>query len=397
MPEPPRTFVPAGRSRDRRRERGVALLLVMMVVVLVMIVVTALSFSAQVDLRVSTNELDGFSVHYAIRGALHAARFLLKEDGGENSHDGLLDKWAEPEQWLELDFGEDIRLKIDVVDESRKFNLYWLLKGTHTEQQHARDRLISILDVMREDTAGDLTPAEAADLAARIADYIKVRRAGKSKEYEGILLPPTRGNFLLSLQELLPFVGEFVMYDQVNDSGEKLAGLERFVTIWSDGKTNVNTADRVVLQCFFPQHERDKAERILEAREAVSDPERNPELLKPPTLGQQKQERFIGIQSLDDLVKADAISNKDKERLSAFLGTASQVFSVFVTARKQRIVQRHRLVIRRDKTALVTLLSEGRTDRRIELGEEAEDPFQDDEDGAEDAGASELNRLLRGR
>jgi type II secretory pathway component PulK len=384
-----------GRFRDRPDERGVALLLVMMVLVLVMIVVTELSFSARVDLEVSSNELDDFSVQYAIRGAIEAARYLLKQDGTENSHDGLQDKWANPEQWLQLGFGENVQVKIDIVDESRKYNLYWLLKGTNTEQQRARDRLISILDVMREGTANDLTPAEAADIAARITDYVKVRRSGKKKEYEGILLPPTRGNFLLSLKELQPFVSDFVMVDQVNENGERLPGLERFVTLWSDGKANVNTADLVVLQCFFPLAERDKAEKIIEAREAVSDPERNPELLKPPTLGQQKQERFIGIQKLDELVKADAISNKDKERLGAFLGTGSQVFSVFVTAKKGNILRRHRVVIRRDKSSLITLLNEVRTDRRIEMGEDVEDPFAEDLEGEEQA--TDPTTLLRGR
>ena len=379
--------------RHRPGQKGVALLLVMLVVVLVIVVVTELSLSARVDLKVASNELADFSVEYALRGALDATRYLLKQDGGENTHDGLQDKWGDPEQWLDLNFGEDVRVKIDVVDESRKYNLYWLLKGTPTEKQRARDRLISILDVMREGTAHDLTPAEAADIAARITDYIQVRRAGKKKDYDGIVLPPTRKNFLLSLEELMPFVGKFIFYDQITEEGEKLAGLERYVTIWSDGKTNVNTAEWAVLQCFFPLNERDKADKIIEARDAAADPEQNPELQKPPTMGQQKQEKFVGIQKLDELVKAEAITNRDKEALGAFLGTQSQVFSVFITAKKKSIQRRQRVLIRREKSQLYTLLNEVRTDPRIDLKQDAVDPF------SEEGGLTEIDptSLLKGR
>jgi type II secretory pathway component PulK len=368
------------RFRTRPGQQGIALLLVMMVVMLVMVVVTELQLSARVDLQVSANEMDDFAVEYAMRGAVDAARYLLKQDGGENSNDGLQDKWAEPEKWLQLEFGEEIRVKIDVVDESRKYNLYWILKGKPTDRRNAVDRLVSIIDLMREGTNHDLSPAESADLATRIVDYVKVRRAGKKKEYEGIVLPPTRKNVLLSLQELIPFVGEFVFYDQVADDGEKLPGLERFITIWSDGKSNVNTADWVVLQCYFPPAEREKANQIIEARESLSDPEKNPELNKPPSLGKKKEEPFIGIKKLDDLVKAGAISNKDKQRLSPFLGTSSQVFSVFVTAKKQKTYRRQRLVIRREKNKLYTLLNEFRKDRRIQMGEDVEDPFAEEEE-----------------
>ncbi len=382
------------RFRHRQGQEGIALLLVMLVVVLVLIVVTELSLSARVDLQVSSNEIHDLPVQSAIHGALDVARHLLKTDGDENSHDSTHDKWGDPEKWIDLDFGE-VKIKIDVVDESRKFNLYWLIKGTSTEKQRARDRLVSILDQMREETQHDLSPAESADLAAKITDYIKVRRAGKKKEYEGILLPPTRKNFLLNLTELLPFVGEFIFYDQISEEeeggeGEKLPGLERFVTLWSDGKTNVNTAEFEVLQCYFQYHERDKAQRIIEAREALADPEQNPELKKParPTLPAtpghpggpgQKSEKFIGIKNLQDLVKAEAITNKDKEKLGAMLGTASQVFSVFITAKKKNILRRVRVLIRRDKSKLFTMFFEERKDKRIQFGEDTDDPFSDED------------------
>lgn len=386
--------------RPRKDQEGIALLLVMLVVVLVLIVVTELSLSARVDLQVSSNEINDLPVQSAIHGALDVARHLLKSDGDENSHDSIHDKWGDPEKWIDLDFGE-IRIKIDIVDESRKFNLYWLLKGTSTEKQRAGDRLVSILDQMREETQFDLSPAEAADLAAKITDYIKVRRAGKKKEYEGILLPPTRKNFLLSLTELLPFVGEFIFYDQVTEEEEeKLPGLERFVTLWSDGKTNVNTAEFVVLQCYFPYHEREKAQRIIEAREAIADPEQNPELKKPamPALPAtpggpggpgQKNEKFVGVKSLQDLVKAEAITNKDKVKLGAMLGTASQVFSVFITAKKKNILRRVRVLIRREKSKLYTLFYEERKDKRVQFGEDTDDPFSD-EGWLSDANPSEM-------
>jgi len=365
----------------------------MMVVMLVMVVVTELQLSALVDLRVSANEMDDFEVEYAMRGAVAAARYLLKQDGGENSNDSLQDKWGNPEQWLHLDFGEEIRVKIDIVDESRKYNLYWILKGKPTERRRAVDQLVSIIDVMRDGTNHDLTPAESADLATQIIAYVKVRRAGKKKEYEGIVLPPTRNNFLLSLQELVPFVGDFIFYDQLTEDGEKLPGLERFLTIWSDGKTNVNTAEWTVLQCYFPPNEREKANQIIEARESLADPEKNPELKKPPSLGKQKEEPFIGIKKLDELVKAGAISNKDKQRLGAFLGTSSQVFSVFVTAKKKKTYRRQRVLIRREKNKLYTLLNEFRKDRRIEMGEDVEDPFAEDEE----AEGVDPSKLLKGK
>lgn len=380
----------------------------MMVVVLVMIVVTEMSLSARVDLEGVTNEVNTFQLDSAVQSAFSVARILLKHDGGENQHDGPQDKWADPERFVQLDFG-DARIKIDVIDESRKYNIYWVTAGLERDKRRAEERLIAIIDGMREETAHDITPGEAQDLASKITHYVKVRRAGKKSEFEdNIILPPTREHVMLSLRELTPLVGEFILFDQETEDGEKLPGLERFITIWSDGTTNVNTAELNTLACYFPQNERHKAEAIIEARETIaSEAEENkeskasapaPAVGLPGGLGGGQgagqggglagalggggaggKGKFVGVDSLDALVKADAISNKDKEALTPFLGTKSDVFSVFITAKLKKSFRRVRMVVRRDGSTLYTLLRETRTDPRVVFGDE-EDPFAFDED-----------------
>ncbi len=409
MPAPEPDLPPTPPGRDD--ERGIALLLVMMVLVLVIIVVTELMFASKVDMRTAKNEFDGFSLDYAIRGGFDCALALLQSDGNDGEHDGFNDKWARPDDYMKLDFGDTI-VAIDIVDESRKYNLYWILKGNASEKRVAVARLTQIIDTMRDETDHDIAPHEAQDIAAQIANYVRVRREGKRKTYENrIILPPTTKNALMSLSELLAVVPEHVYYDQVTDEGEKLAGLERYITIWSDGKTNVNTAESCVLASFFGRDGPDKAKRIIDAREDIADPENASKFgrgsastttTQQPTGGGANplagalgggatpggKESFVGIKSLEELAKAGAIDNRDAQQLAPFLGTGSQVFSVFVTAKLNKITRRVRYVVRREKQQTYTLLRELRTDPRVDLDPEAIDPFAADED--DDADIAEM-------
>lgn len=384
----------------RPDERGIALLLVLLVLVLLLVLITQLALSARVDLQVAVNERKTLRLEYALRGALEVGRYLLRLDLEENQHDGLQDKWARPRAYVPLDFGEGLRVVLDIVDESRKFNLYWLATGRPRERRTAQDRLTRILDVMREKTKYDLPPYEAEELAARIARYVRARREGKRRKFDDRILAPSRHGVLLSLEEIRPLVGDFLFYDQETDDGEKLPGLERFVTLWSDGRVNVNTAPPTVLRAFFPDRDLWKIERLVELRRKLA--EEAARLPAPPPApvpvgpggpgGPAGPERFVGVKTLEELVRAGILTQKERADLSPFLGTASQCFSLFATARQGTLLRRRRLLVRRDQGRLFTLLTQERTDRRVHLGE-GPDPLTDEERAA----ALDPSRLLHPR
>ncbi|MBL8754760.1 MAG: general secretion pathway protein GspK [Planctomycetes bacterium] len=146
--------------------------------------------------------------------------------------DGSRDSWFEPVGHAD----NDLTTYVWVEDENRKLNLLALWSPDEKFAEFSRDRLVRLLDVLREDTDFDLSSSDAQRIVNDILEW--GRRSGteqmprprlKSENPQRReLVPPVHLDELM----LLPSVTEDLFYDKVLD-GKVYLGLESVLTIWT--------------------------------------------------------------------------------------------------------------------------------------------------------------------
>lgn len=289
----------SGRAGPRvacRGSRGFALLLVLLLSAISMVVVTELVFQADYELLAARNVSDLMQIEYAIDGqfevVLSALRFDKRQD---EALDTEFDEWNAQRIRERTEGavsngpggaasgGGGVALTTRVFDERGKFWLGSLVTGPEPRRTRAKEVFVRLLDLFRDGIStekskgGDLDIADAEDIAARVIRYLT--REGAQGQ---VPKPSSTGsggseNVPLLLDELL-FVDtkdnrllESLLYDQQTKDAVA-PGLHRFLTVYGDGKINLNTAPRIVLAAQFSQGtDRDIAQRIIDRRQQAAE------------------------------------------------------------------------------------------------------------------------------
>jgi len=250
--------------------------------------------------------------------------------------------------------------------------------------------LVSILAEFREGTAWALTGGEARDLATKIRDYV-VRPKKRNTPEDEIPTPDTVDYPLLTTDELLQIPGmtEEILYDFVDPEDETrvIPGLLNFVTIWSSGLVNVNTAPEIVLRSIFEREDRNRAADIVEYRDSSGEEggitERSGRVAPPSERDEEsgEEEATPGVFKEVSELQNTVLDNDSYQSILPFLTTRSSVFSVHVIAKRGKMTLHQRTVFRRVGGEVHPLFTETRRDRplwgREERGyeEEASDGF----------------------
>jgi len=373
-------------------ERGAALLLALLVLALMIVLVADLSFSTKIDLKLARNYTDETQIDEGIRAGFAKGKALLRRDAKENKADCLHDLWAEnADLSMSLD---EVSIEIEIIDEDRKWNLYWLTAGKREEQQVERERVLRLLEEFRDGTPLKLSYSEARETSEAITRYLKARKESKGSDEGDVPNPKTRSGHLLVMGELLfGVMEESLLHDFKDEEGTVIPGLENFVTIWSLGGVNINTADELVLRAVFSPQRPDLARAVIEGRERARE-EAERRLAEggrggaPPAgaVGQAPAPepamgggaaalfggggagggtgKFLGYQNTGDLVRMNILDQNTLNSVSKYLTCTSEVFSIFVTARKGPLVKTARNVVRRAQNEFYSLLYEVRVEER---------------------------------
>jgi type II secretory pathway component PulK len=411
---------PAGPQPGPRR--GAALLLSLLILFVLVAIVFQISIGTAVDGRVARNDITLTKMDLAIESALHEVEQLLISDaeasteGGEDgglapggdgtglgAEDGGADPAAEggdPAGGEAVDSRRDefmrpqrteingIQLRILVQDEDSKYNLLLLASEDEEEALFAKEQLVRLFDLCREDTKADIDRALAEEMADEVRDHMLQR--DNSILANPVLLTTDEENedrgFPLSLRELAvlePF--ELGMFRDFRDEdGNVVHSLNSYLTVWSslapastvadpaeaganvgpgeefpeetldEGESqgtavsgggfavNVNTAPAAVLKCLF--EDRDVPHRfwddVVEYRNLEEEEEENSEEEQedPPLdeFGEEIIERkiFEDTGELSEVDSYDSLEDEAKALVSSRLRTTSDVFSIYITARK---------------------------------------------------------------
>ncbi|MBI5577326.1 MAG: type II secretion system minor pseudopilin GspK [Deltaproteobacteria bacterium] len=232
---------------------GVALLVTLLI--LVMIVVMAIEIFRIGARAAQTGAYGRDSIRSTLvaEGGLAAARVALREDSRNNDYDTLDEIWSRPAPPIEL--GDGI-VTVVVEDEDRKFNLNKLVlpNGNAPDEQRLAvfRKLLTVLGI-------DPLVAEAT------VDWLDnddtTRSGGAESSYYMSLPVPYRAK-----NDLFDTLDEFRLVRGVTK--EDFEKLKPFVTIYSGGTVNINTAPKEILMSLSAGKDASDAVEISEAMAA---------------------------------------------------------------------------------------------------------------------------------
>ena len=246
-----------------QNEDGVALLITLLVVTLLVVMVLEFNYQARVETEITANFRDGTKAYYLARSGVHFAAALLKEDT-ENTYDALTEDWAQEIPPLPLGDGT---ISLRIIDEERKFDLNRLVQPNGITIDRDRVTILeNLFDILDLDPrlvdpildwitpAGDQRPSDIPTF-----DY-------GDRGYESKHAPL---DLVSELQLIQGFSKEVLLRLGGKPLGEGVDfTLSDYLTTFSkEGKINVNTASKEVLQSLSADITEGMAEEILLTRE----------------------------------------------------------------------------------------------------------------------------------
>jgi hypothetical protein len=161
--------------------------------------------------------------------------------------DSSRDAWYEPVGHAD----NDLTTYVWVEDENRKFNLLAIWSPDEKFAEFSRDRLVRLIDTLREDTEFDVTTSDAQRIAQEIQDW--GRRTGTDAMPRPRLKSDDEKRREISAMVhlddllLLPSVSEDLFFDKVFDSRVYL-GLESVLTTWTSLRADPGNPEKVARQ-----------------------------------------------------------------------------------------------------------------------------------------------------
>jgi hypothetical protein len=173
-------------------------------------------------------------------------------EGGEETDpsttcDSSRDAWFQPVGKPD----NDLTTYVWVEDENRKFNILALWSPDEKFAEFSRDRLVRLIDTLREDSDFDVSSSDAERIVQELKDW--VTRADTDAIPRPVLKSddPKKSDVTipLHLDELLmlPSVTEDLFYDKVLD-GKVYLGLESVLTIWTSLAADPGDPQKVARQ-----------------------------------------------------------------------------------------------------------------------------------------------------
>ncbi len=240
--------------RNRRgvcKRDGMALLLVVTVVALLTVVVVDRYYEAWVQSALAASFRDDTRAYFRARSGLAAAKLILREDARRNlPNDALTEEWAQSS--IPLPVEEDY-VFISLRDESGKIDMNSLVTDAGYQQERFVEIFKRLLVRLELDT----------DLADAVVDWIDKDDeprpgGGEQPYYRSLDIPYNVKNARLDSVEELALVKGF--------TPEVMRKIMPFVTAWSSGKINLNTAPPEALLALDDRITESMVERILMER-----------------------------------------------------------------------------------------------------------------------------------
>ncbi len=211
-----------------------ALILTLVVVGLLAALVIQFNYSGQVELELARSYVESVQAAYLAEAGVEVAKALIRTD--EQEVDSLDDQWAMAIPVIPVEEGF---VTLAIEDANRKLDLNRLINATGTK---VNEPLVGVVEELLTLLGRDDAPALVDSLIDWIDPDDQVRGEGAEENYYNGLDPPVviPNRPLLSPGEL----GMVKGFDRdLLYGSDELPGLLQLVTVWGNGRVNINTAD----------------------------------------------------------------------------------------------------------------------------------------------------------
>ena len=245
------------RKTETKKERGSALLLTLLIITTLTGLTLAFSKETAMELDMAGHARNRHQAYEMARSGVNLAIAMLYQDKNQDL-DSLRETWARvgtdpfPDE-----LPEDITLSGSIFDESGKINVNALVdkEGKIDMQREAQLRRLFKTLNLREEMVEPLLDWLDADDVQRI-------EGAESDFYQGLKSPYQCPNGpLITIGQLYLVKG--MVEGNGSDDNKRLLD---FLTIYSDGKVNINTAPKKVLECLSDNMDPIIAEAIVAFR-----------------------------------------------------------------------------------------------------------------------------------
>lgn len=217
-------------------ERGMVLLLVLVVIAVLSTLLSEFAFSTLVDYRLTETYRDVTRAEYLARGGIKAGQMLLQND--KNSYDAKVttELWSLGVTDYPVAEGS---VSIKIEDLNGRLQLNSLVDPLGNSNPLFRDRFIRLCE--------ELAVADPEALADALTDWLDIdsapeRDGAEDTDYLGQNPPYEAADGPLKSFDELGLVRGF--------SPQVLARLRPYVTVYGNGKLNVNTAEPELLRSW---------------------------------------------------------------------------------------------------------------------------------------------------
>jgi general secretion pathway protein K len=229
-------------------DRGVALIIVLLMISIIIAITLQLNIASRSEIYEAANLKDGIKLLYIAKSGFYMGEAILLED--DNDFDSFNEDWAKLAQ---ISAGSAVLFdegyfKLNIEDESGKIQINSLVEG-NSYNHNIEDLLIRFLNLPEF----DLSEQEVDDIVDAIKDWIdkddEVTGFGaEDAYYKGLGKPyPCKNGPLDSVEELLTIKG---ITRDIYYGTDETAGIGKYITIYSSGKININTAPTLILRAL---------------------------------------------------------------------------------------------------------------------------------------------------
>jgi general secretion pathway protein K len=316
--------------RPNRRLRAFALIAVLIFIVLLSLLALEFSKRSGIGLKLAVNYGESKKALYYAYGGYQAALALLRSD--TNDYDGPGDFWYGALPPIPFDKG---LISVRIEDEKARFNVKKLVVAQGDEwviQERRRTMLERLFEVLELDSSLIDAMIDWQD-----SDDVTNPDGAEASFYANLAVPyATRNEPLVTSGELLLVKGldRKLLFLPPSARGfggvEEIGALDEYITVYGDGKININTAGLPVLLSLSRDMDEYIARDIIEYRE--NHPIRKKEDLKNvesvTDLLYDEIDSLIDIKSNIYRITADGISNEIVRRVVAVVMRQSKGFRV---------------------------------------------------------------------
>lgn len=247
---------------------GFALILTILIISILVVLTLRFNSAMWTGLYASTNLRDGIRLGCMARSGVNCALAVLSEDAASGSSDSLLEPWALSKELSvsSAQLFDQGRFQVEITDLCGRIAINRLIDedGEYNETQKA-----FLSRFLRLERFG-LEPDAIEVLMDAIKDWIDpddetTRFGAESGYYQSLETPCDCPNRPMdALGQLRPVKG---MTDALFFGGlDDQAGIADHLTVYGDGRININTADPVVLRALSDDMDMEMVQQMVDYR-----------------------------------------------------------------------------------------------------------------------------------